>query len=380
MIDFNKLACEYRDELLGNVLPFWLEHSQDKEFGGYFTCLNRDGSVFDTDKFIWLQGREVWLFAMLYNQVERRPEWLDCAVRGAEFLRRYGHDGDYYNVFVDGRQTAVVTATGADTTIVLADSLPKGIHTLLVQKRTEGEQGRTTLYGIESDAPLLAAPEAPARHIEFIGDSHTCGYGTEGLSAEEQFTPQTENCDLAWGCIVARYFGAEYTLIAHSGQGIVRNWGDEKEVSDCTMRERMRRTLDMEESPAWDGSAYRPDIVVIKLGSNDFSTGIAPAEKPFNDSYARAIDYLRSIWGQVPILCVAPSDNTVVLRYLEQLIAERQDANLHFTAILPGVTNWDSDMGANYHPNHHGHRKLAMSVIPYIATITGWELPDTSVE
>lgn len=95
MIDFNKLACEYRDELLGNVLPFWLEHSQDKEFGGYFTCLNRDGSVFDTDKFIWLQGREVWLFAMLYNQVERRPEWLDCAVRGAEFLRRYGHDGDY---------------------------------------------------------------------------------------------------------------------------------------------------------------------------------------------------------------------------------------------------------------------------------------------
>lgn len=125
---------------------------------------------------------------------------------------------------------------------------------------------------------------------------------------------------------------------------------------------------------------YRPDIVVIKLGSNDFSTGIAPAEKPFNDSYARAIDYLRSIWGQVPILCVAPSDNTVVLRYLEQLIAERQDANLHFTAILPGVTNWDSDMGANYHPNHHGHRKLAMSVIPYIATITGWELPDTSVE
>ena len=43
-------------------------------------------------------------------------------------------------------------------------------------------------------------------------------------------------------------------------------------------------------------------------------------------------------------------------------------------------SNWDSDMGANYHPNHHGHRKLAMSVIPYIATITGWELPDTSVE
>ena len=51
--------------------------------------------VYDTDKFIWLQGREVWMFAMLYNKVERRPEWLECAVQGAEFLRKYGHDGNY---------------------------------------------------------------------------------------------------------------------------------------------------------------------------------------------------------------------------------------------------------------------------------------------
>lgn len=70
-IDFRNLAEQYRTELMDNVLPFWLKHSQDKEFGGYFTCLNRNGDVFDTDKFIWLQGREVWLFAMLYNKVEK---------------------------------------------------------------------------------------------------------------------------------------------------------------------------------------------------------------------------------------------------------------------------------------------------------------------
>ena len=56
-IDFQKMAERYRKELYESVLPFWLEHSQDKEYGGYFTCLNRDGSVFDTDKFVWLQGR-----------------------------------------------------------------------------------------------------------------------------------------------------------------------------------------------------------------------------------------------------------------------------------------------------------------------------------
>ena len=95
MIDFKQLACLNRDELLENVVPFWLTHSQDERYGGYFTCLDRGGDVYDTDKFVWLQGRQVWLFSMLYNQVEKRPEWLECAVQGAEFLRKHGHDGNY---------------------------------------------------------------------------------------------------------------------------------------------------------------------------------------------------------------------------------------------------------------------------------------------
>ena len=104
--DFKSLAAQYKGELLDNVLPFWLDKSQDKEFGGYFSCLNRDGSVFDTDKFIWLQGREVWMFSMLYNNFEKRPEWLEAARQGAEFLKKYGHDGNfdfYFSVTRDGR-------------------------------------------------------------------------------------------------------------------------------------------------------------------------------------------------------------------------------------------------------------------------------------
>ena len=68
MMDFKKLANQYKDELMNNVLPFWLNHSQDTEYSGYFTCLDREGNVFDTDKFIWLQGREVWMFSMLCNR------------------------------------------------------------------------------------------------------------------------------------------------------------------------------------------------------------------------------------------------------------------------------------------------------------------------
>jgi len=105
-MDFKKLANQYRTELTGNVLPFWLEKSQDKEYGGYFTCLDRKGEVFDTDKFIWLQGREVWMFSMLYNNFEKNQEWLDCAIQGGEFLKKFGHDGNlnwYFSLTREGK-------------------------------------------------------------------------------------------------------------------------------------------------------------------------------------------------------------------------------------------------------------------------------------
>lgn len=100
------LSLSFKDELLENIIPFWLEHSIDKTHGGFYTCLERDGKVFDKDKFIWLQGRQVWMFSYLYNNVEPRQEWLDCAIHGAEFLKKYGHDGDlnwYFSLTEDGR-------------------------------------------------------------------------------------------------------------------------------------------------------------------------------------------------------------------------------------------------------------------------------------
>lgn len=94
-MNLDELEKQYKNELLENVLPFWIDFSIDKEYGGYFTCLDRDGTVFDTDKFIWLQGRQIWMFAKMYNTVEKKQEWLDIAIHGAEFLEQYGHDGNY---------------------------------------------------------------------------------------------------------------------------------------------------------------------------------------------------------------------------------------------------------------------------------------------
>ncbi len=99
-----ELRQQYTNALLLDVLPFWESHSIDPQ-GGYFTCLDRGGIVYDTDKFVWLQARQVWTFSMLYNRLEKRAAWLDVARHGAEFLRAHGRDGDgnwYFALNRDG--------------------------------------------------------------------------------------------------------------------------------------------------------------------------------------------------------------------------------------------------------------------------------------
>lgn len=98
-------ANQYKNELLNQVIPFWLTYSKDKKNGGFFTCLDREGKVFDTDKFMWLQGRELWCFSMLYDKVEARPEWLEMALHGAKFMEQYGRDTQgnwYFSLTADG--------------------------------------------------------------------------------------------------------------------------------------------------------------------------------------------------------------------------------------------------------------------------------------
>jgi N-acylglucosamine 2-epimerase len=98
LIDAPALRQRYETELFERVLPFWERHSPDRARGGFYNNLDRDGSVYDTTKHVWLQGRQVWLFSKLYRTVEQRPEWLDLARLGMEFLRAHAlrPDGRVY--------------------------------------------------------------------------------------------------------------------------------------------------------------------------------------------------------------------------------------------------------------------------------------------
>jgi N-acylglucosamine 2-epimerase len=95
----------YKEGLLENIIPFWIKYSIDKEHGGFLFCLDKDGTVIDTDKGVWQTGRFTWMLGTLYNEVEQREEWLELAKHGADFLTNHCFD-------TDGRMFFQVTKEG----------------------------------------------------------------------------------------------------------------------------------------------------------------------------------------------------------------------------------------------------------------------------
>lgn len=87
-----QLRDQYRSALLDDVVPFWMRHGVDREHGGFFTGLDRTGALYSTDKPVWFVGRATWLWATLYRTVAPRPEWLDLARHGHDFMRRHCFD------------------------------------------------------------------------------------------------------------------------------------------------------------------------------------------------------------------------------------------------------------------------------------------------
>ena len=95
----------YREDLVQNIMPFWMEHGVDREHGGVYTCVDRDGTLMDTTKSVWFQGRFAYICAYAYNNIEQRAEWLDAAKSTIDFIEAHCFDTDrhmFFEVTADG--------------------------------------------------------------------------------------------------------------------------------------------------------------------------------------------------------------------------------------------------------------------------------------
>jgi hypothetical protein len=302
---------------------------------------------------------------------------------------------NYFNVCIDAPMSAephrIIEVASQDTVIELIDpaylrSSKLKQHTVIVQKRTEGEQGKTTVHGFMTDAKgsFYQAEPIKARQLEFIGASYDCGYGVDDTSRLAKFSPETENASRSFCAIISRYFDADYVVVAHSGMGASRNYNSK--FDGYHMPDRYLQTFDMDSTQAtrWNAaeSDIRPALTCIYLGGNDFSVSLQPSYEKFRDGYYRLIRYIKDYYGEDhPVLCVASKSHSTLLPYMRDMVRFCPMPNVHFMACCPTLhLSTDEDLGAAMHPNYLGHQKFSYAYIPYVATLTGWGLQDRPVK
>ncbi len=92
---------------LASSAEFWLKYGMDKEHGGVYTCIDRTGRLFSTDKSVWMQGRCGWTYAYLCTVYGTRPEWLEASKSCLDFMEKH-----CINREADGRMYFPVTGDG----------------------------------------------------------------------------------------------------------------------------------------------------------------------------------------------------------------------------------------------------------------------------
>lgn len=102
----NQWAYSYKNDVINNIMPFWIKNGLDRKNGGVYTCLDRDGSLMDTTKSVWFQGRFGFIAAYAYNNIEKNPEWLAASKSCIDFIEAHCFD-------TDGHMFFEVTAEGA---------------------------------------------------------------------------------------------------------------------------------------------------------------------------------------------------------------------------------------------------------------------------
>ncbi len=324
-------------------------------------------------------------------------DWTATSIRvaysGKTLTMRVSDTGrNYFNVWIDcptsDTPNRVIATQGTDTLITLVlsgdpvNKTRRGIHEVTIQKRTEGEQGTTTIHEFIADRFYPATPLLP-RQLEFVGDSYTCGFGSENSIKSDPFTPETENASKSYAAIVARYFGADYISIAHSGMGIARNYNSK--YPDWLMPDRYLQTFDKDSAQAtrWNAaqSDFHPALTIIYLGANDFSVSLLPKYEVFRDHYYRLLREIKANYGEDhPILCLTTKKHEYLFTYVRELVNNCGMTNVYYLGFCQALHNDNNELGAAYHPNYMAHQKIAYSLIPYISTLTGWQLSDTPVK
>ena len=274
--------------------------------------------------------------------------------------------GEPVRLLVDGEVRATLAEAGISEFTV--SGLAKGDHKVRLEKVTESQSGGPRFLGFWTTGNAMRA-QRRARQIEFIGDSHTVGYGNTSPtrdcdSAKVRATTDTQ---LAFGPLAAKALGADYRVIAYSGYGVVRNYAGKMPGESLPFL--YPRTVPGETAvlAAADDREWRPRAIVINLGTNDFSTALKPgeawesADKLHADYRAKYVTFIRWLKREQP-------QAKFVLMAADNFAADVEAVGAREKVAVLRVPTLELT-GCNWHPSLKDHRVMAALVERAIASL-----------
>ncbi len=280
----------------------------------------------------------------------------------------WGNSHNYLEIVIDNGKPFRMQTSANTNIITVAENLSAGDHTVLVCKDTEGATGYLEFVGFYCEK-LEPLPAKPNRKIEFIGNSITCGNGSD-LSVipcgQGQWYDE-HNAYMSYGPVTARALGAQWTISAYSGIGMIH--------SCCNLPIVMPQVFDkidmLDDSLTWNFKAYTPDVVTICLGQND---GIQDSSL-FCGAYVNFIERLRRYYPKAAIVCLtSPMANAelsaVLKKYLTGIAGffrSQGDSRVYSYAFSRSFNN-----GCGGHPDMAQHQLIANELTAFLKSIMHW--------
>lgn len=303
--------------------------------------------------------------------------YLESRFRGPAVRVKFDASDDFLRLVLDGKEVTRFERSGSvDRSFA---GLGSGEHVVRLEKMTESPVGGARFIGFYPMAGSV--PErAPlrARGIEFIGDSHTVGYGNTSASRQctEREIHDTTDTTKAFGPLVARALHADYQIIAYSGRGVVRNYGGAVPGESMVALYTRAKPDDAKDRPRPD-PAWKPQVIVVNLGTNDFSTKLNPGEKWASDAALHAdyrktyADFVWRLHAQQPQARFVLMGSDMFFADVGQVAAE---VNARKAGLAAPLEFGGLELTAcNWHPSLADDRKLADLLAPAVKQAGGWK-------
>jgi lysophospholipase L1-like esterase len=301
-------------------------------------------------------------------------------------LRTEGTEKVFLQALIDGKITRrVEVVTGSDRDVVLASGLAPGEHTVELYRETEGMYGASVFLGFTSGT-LKGAPPAKGRLVEIIGDSISAGYGELGSETHIgwnatqngcHYSPETQAAFQTFGSMAARELGAEVSIVAISGVGVIRDFVG----APCSFLSEYENAAGRWGKTKW-GFTPKPDAVVINLGTNDIDNGKGDPGRPFEEAYLRFLEKLRGRYPDAFVfLSIGPmlvnSDLAIMRTHLTNIVTARNKAgDMQITQFDYGVqplgSNGETPTGCDWHPSVSVHVMMADTLKGQLRAKLGW--------